>query len=150
MPVRGPKPWPERRTTTLYLRIPRRDWPYVLTGQKTELRSSGRYAITLVALKTPLPVVGYTMREHQEPAARLLLVEEAWTEPLGAIGPESLEREGFASMAEFRAYWRTYRTRQAFKPLSKVIVCRFRLFRPADREPAALKLFDQLYGHAPT
>lgn len=142
-------PWPRRSASTVNLRIPRVDWPAITAGTKTELRTTGRGA-SLAYVHPPIPVVGFTIWDHQAPTSRLLVLEELGSEPLGSISAASLEREGFASFGEFRRYWRTYRTREAFKPLTTVWVHRLRVFTPDDVEPSARRLFNHLYGaHAP-
>jgi hypothetical protein len=134
------------RVSRLYLRIPRSDWPNVTQGRKTELRAAGRGGTLLAAkLHTPTPVVGYAVGVVG-PRFKLLVVEEAWTEPLGAISAESLEREGFRTRAEFRAYWRRRVHDRNYKPLTTVQVYRLRPFVPEDRAALADRMFDHLYG----
>ena len=72
------------------------------------------------------------------------MLEECWSEPLGAISGESLTREGFDSMADFRAYWR--RRYRDFKPLTTVQVFRLRPWREDDVDELARKLLGELYG----
>lgn len=144
------RPWTCYRASTPFLRIPRVDWPKVIAGEKTELRAAGRNALNADRLNPPIPVVGYTMWEHKPPTSRLLVLEQAHTEPLGAISPEALAREGFATIKEFKHYWRLYRTREAYKPLTKVWVYRIRPFTPDDVDEFGRRLFDHIYGeHAP-
>lgn len=132
------------RVSRRYLRIPRVDWALITQGHKTELRARGRHAILAQKLHTPTPVVGYTVGVAGQRFA-LLVIEEAWSEPLVTISPESLEREGFKTRAEFRSYWRR-RTGEGFKALTNVQVYRLRPFTPEDRAPLADRMFDHLYG----
>lgn len=133
------------RVSRLYLRIPNVDWPGVSQGRKTELREyMVRGSLIARTLNVPTPVVGYVLRPGGD-RFKMLVVEEVSVEPVGAISPESLEREGFKSRAEFRSYWRK-RYRRAFQPEGMVQVYRLRPFEPADRAVLAERLFDHLYG----
>lgn len=138
---------PRRTETTKLLRIPRADWALICTGAKTELRVSGRHAVMANTLKPPTPVVGYSILEyHEVPEAQLLVLQEAWSEPLGAISPESLLREGFASLGAFRRYWIDRHSGQPFKPLSITQVYRLRPWRAGDTETMGVRLVERLYG----
>jgi hypothetical protein len=141
--------------STVYLRIARVDWPAISTGTKTEYRAAGRYALLTAQLNLPIPVVGYTLWDHQPPSARLLVLEHGGLERLGAISEESLAREGFwtgdrrESYSAFRRYWKG-RHNGEFKPVSQVWAYRLRPFTEADVDEHARRLFDHLYGaHAP-
>lgn len=133
------------RVSRTYLRIPRSDWPRVSQGRKTEVRLAGRGAPHAVRLNPPTPVVGYAVGVAG-PRFKLLVLEEAWSEPLGTISDESLAREGFETRAEFRTYWRKRVHDRNYKPLTIVQVYRIRPFVPEDRGPLAESLFDHLYG----
>lgn len=150
------KSWSTYKASTIFLRIPRFDWPSVTTGEKTEFRAAGRHALAASRITFPVPVVGYTVWEHKPKTSRLLLLEHADTEPLGAISEESLRREGFwtgnhrESYKAFQHYWRHRRRHDAFRPLTTVWVYRVRPFTVDDVEPSARRLFERLYGeHAP-
>lgn len=139
----SPEPWRQFEARTTFLRVPLGDWPAVRIGAKTEFRASGRAVTQLWNVTCPMLVVGYVVRRARYDS-RLFVLEETHTEPLGAISPESLTREGFASMAEFRRYW-IGRTKQRFKPLTSAQVYRL---RPASREDVVtlgLKLIERLY-----
>lgn len=138
--------FPRAHAYTQFLRIPLVDWPAVTQGRKTELRAVGRYATHSNRLKAPAPVVGYVrQRFRADMEAALLVLEETWTEPLGAITAESLAREGFRDRREFRRYW-NLRHRTGFKPLSIVNVYRLRPWREGDGEWLGGVLMDHLYG----
>lgn len=143
---RGPKPYTQRRASTIFLRVPVRDWPAVKRGYKTEFRAgSGKNAVPqLWGVPMPTPVVAYTVRNGRHDAL-LMMLEECWQEPLGAISPESLEREGFEDLAEFRAYWME-RERKRFTPTRQVFAYRVRAFTAADVDPCAGAIFAHLYG----
>lgn len=143
---RGPRPYTQRRLSTTFLRVPARDWPAVSRGYKTEFRAgSGKNAVPqLWHLEPPCPVVAYTVRNGRHDA-RLMVLEALWQEPLGAISPESLEREGFATLAEFRRYWME-RERKRFTPTRQVFAYRVRAWRPADLDSMAGALLSHLYG----
>jgi hypothetical protein len=76
--------------------------------------------------------------------SRLLVLEETYGQPLAAISPESIAREGFASMADFRRYW-IGRTKHRFAPLQHVQVYRVRPASPEDNATLGLKLIERLY-----
>lgn len=143
---RGPRPYTQRRVSTIFLRVPVRDWPAVKRGYKTEFRAgTGRNSVPqLWGIQTPMPVVAYAVRngrhEHE-----MLTLEELWQEPLGAISDESLRREGFRNLAEFRTYW-IARERKRFTPTRNVFCYRVRPYDPLDGAEAAGRIFQHLYG----
>lgn len=139
----SPEPWRQFEARTTFLRVPAEDWPSVRIGAKTEFRASGRSVTQLWNVTCPMLVVGYRVRRGVHDS-RLFVLEETHTEPLGAISPESLAREGYGSVAEFRRYW-VGRTKQRFKPLAKVQVYRIRAATPEDRATLGLKLLERLY-----
>lgn len=146
-----PGPWRQRSLRTTFLRVPYQDWAAVKIGAKTEFRNSGQGVTQAWNVKTPAPVVGFrSERGGLQPDARLLVLEKTWREALAALTQESLEAEGFPSMAHFRRYW-MQRTRRRFAPLEEVQVYRVRPFHPDDVEPLALAMLEKLYGeHLPT
>lgn len=144
---RGPKPWQQRRLSTVFLRVPSRDWPAVKHGYKSEFRSSpGKNRVPqLFGVPTPIPVVAYAIRAGRHDG-QLMVLEELWQEPLGAISPESLRREGFESLAEFRSYW-LEREHRRFAPTRQVFCYRVRAFDDErDRGELADRLLHHLYG----
>lgn len=145
----SPKPFTQRRVSTAFLRVPSGDWAAVRRGFKSEFRATGRGYPSFSSLEVPTPVVAYMTRTGHDHEGQLMVLERWWREPLGAISPESLQREGFESMAHFRRYWMG-RTHKRFSPLTMVHVYRVRPFTIHDREPLAMALFDRLYaGWAP-
>jgi hypothetical protein len=134
-----------RSATTVFLRVPSPDWAPIVTGAKRELRTVGRYALIAGRIQTPELVVGYLVRRYEERRERLLVVEDAWQEPLGAISPQSLEAEGFASLGEFRDYWRA-RVRSGWRPLSVVQVARLRPYTDDDAAMIGDRLLQRIYG----
>lgn len=142
----GPKPYDKRQASTIFLRVPIRDWPAVKRGYKTEFRAgTGKNAVPqLWGVQPPVPVVAYAVRDGEHDA-RLMVLEELWQEPLGAISPESLRREGFDSLDEFRTYWIS-RERRRFRPLRNVFAYRVRPWHPEDREVFADRTLTHLYG----
>lgn len=139
-----PKPFTQRRVATAFLRVPRQDWAAVKIGAKTEFRREGGAHAATRNLKLPTPVVAYT-----ETAAgheyKVMVLEETWREPLGAISEESLQREGHPSVAHFRRYFMA-RTKHRFRPLSPVQVFRLRPLRDGDHEELGRALFTRVYG----
>lgn len=142
----SPKPWTQRKATTVFLRVPREDWSAVKIGAKTEFRMPGGRAMSqLWSCKTPTPVVAYAIRGHEQYDSKLMILEAHWREPVAGISEESLKREGFPDMAHFRRYWMR-RTRRRFRPLQEVSVYRVRPFTDADVTPMAVRLLGRLYG----
>ena len=143
---RGPRPYTQRRLSTVFLRVPSRDWPAVKRGYKTEFRAgAGKNAVPqLFGVPTPIPVVAYTVRRGEHDA-QLMILERCWQEPLGAISADSLAAEGFEDLKEFRAYWME-REHKRFTPTRQVFAYRVRAFREDDRAEAADRIFEHLYG----
>jgi hypothetical protein len=143
---RAPKPYTQRRASTVFLRVPYRDWPAVKRGYKTEFRAgSGDCAVPqLWDVPTPTTVVAYSIHNGRHDCC-LMVLEELWQEPLGAISPESLANEGFESLAEFRTYW-MQREHRRFTPTRQVFVYHVRPFLAADIDVFAGRLFAHLYG----
>ena len=141
------------RVSTKFLRIPQVDWAAVVTGHKTELRRvHGKAFGERLHGPAPgclvLPEVAVGWRKTRVPAGheyRLLVIEEVWEEPLGAISPESLEREGCSSIEEFRRYWNG-RERHPFPPLATAVAWRFHPLPESERADAANRIFQRLYG----
>lgn len=145
----GPRPYEQRRASTVFLRVPHRDWPGVKRGLKTEFRASSGAVSGLKFVDPPTPVVAYAVSPATGHDAELMVLEDRWQEPLAAISDESLEREGFQNLAEFRAYW-CARERRRFTPTRLIVAYRVRPFVwdgvMDDRTVFAGRLFDHLYG----
>lgn len=140
----APKPWSQYEARTTFLRVPAADWPKVKQGIKTEFRATGRGITQLWNVKTPTPVVGYAHYAGRWDS-RLLVLEDTRQETLGAISPESLEREGFESMAHFRRYWMG-RTHRRFPPMARVQVYQVRVFTADDTVVLGSAMLQRLYG----
>jgi hypothetical protein len=141
----GPRPFQQRQARTLFLRVPYADWVAVTRGAKTEFRASSGAVSKLWSVDPPTAVVGYRQHPAHGYDHELMVLEKCWVEPLGAISPEGLEREGFASLAEFRRYWMN-REHRRFTPTRKVTVYRVRPWRDGDWEMLSDRLMDLLYG----
>lgn len=142
----SPKPWTQRKATTVFLRVPREDWAAVKLGAKTEFRMPGGRAMSqLWSVKPPTPVVAYVIRAGGTYDSRLMVLEDHWREAVAGITEESLTREGFPDMAHFRRYWMR-RTRRRFRPLQEVSVFRVRPFDDHDVTPMGVRLLTRLYG----
>lgn len=142
----SPKPWTQRKATTVFLRVPREDWSAVKIGSKVEFRMPGGRAMSqLWSVKPPTAVVAYAIRANGQYESKLMILERHWREPVGGITPESIAAEGFENMAHFRRYWMR-RTRRRFRPLQEVSVYRVRPFREGDAPSLAMGLFNRLYG----
>lgn len=149
---RGPKPYEQKFASTLFLRVPWADWPAVRRGIKTEFRAGSGAVSQLANVDLPTPVVGYSWHRTHGYESELMVMERRWQEPLAAISDSSLEAEGFATLAEFRAYW-CARERRRFTPTRMIVAHRVRPFRwnpedglPDDRTLFAERIFDHLYG----
>lgn len=144
---RGPKPWHQRRLSTTFLRVPYGDWPAVKRGLKTEFRAgSGNNQVPqLWGVKPPTLVVAYSIDSQFRHEGRLMVLEDMRHEPLGAIDAGSLEAEGFASLAEFRAYW-IAREHRRFTPTRMVFAYRVRPYTVGDLDIFGDAALTHLYG----
>lgn len=123
------------------------DWPLVRRGFKTEFRGEIGKQATVFNVRTPTPCVAYATTRGQSPDARLMILEKCWQEELGLISEESLRREGFADLAEFRRYWiGRHRNGKRFQPTKKVFVYQLRPWDESERDTMADLIFRRLYG----
>lgn len=141
---KGPRPFTQRTARTTFLRVPAQDWIAVSRGVKREFRGARGNASSFFHVEPPTPVVAYRVRRG-EYASKLMVLERAWQEPLGAISEESIAAEGFETFADFRRYW-IARERKRFTPTRQVWVYRVRPWSDAEIEPMALRIFMRLYG----
>lgn len=140
---------PRRQAATQFLRVPRVDWARVLTGEKRELRAAGRHALHHVRLgNVPTPVVGYSFQRYRSTCdSALLVVERAWSEPLGAISPESLAAEGFEQLRDFKLYWKARHASVGYRPAATVQCLQLRPWDKAtDPELFGRLLLERLFG----
>jgi hypothetical protein len=135
---------PRKFLRTMMLRIYRPDWPAVKAGTKTEFRKPMPGWGAAVHLELPTPVYLYSTNMARQPEGMMAIMEESRIEPLMAITPESLGREGFANIDEFKRYWMLRYDNQRIRPLQKVRVFRVSAF---DRDRAGHLLLDRLFGH---
>lgn len=143
MPGTSPGTWSKRTATTNFLRVPSVDWAAVSTGYKTEFRMLGQFPWA-ASIKTPTPVVAYTSSPGFA-AAKLMVLEETFTMPLGMISDESLAREGFPDLSHFRRYWKR-RTSKRFALMDTVQAFRVRLATADDYDAMGRMLLAHLYG----
>lgn len=130
-------------TRTFALRVPQVDWAKVVVGVKTEFRRTGYHAFEV---DLPIVVVGYYYNKTtKKTITSLLVLEECFTEVLGAISQASIAAEGFDTLREFIAYWRG-RYRDGYRGMAEVTVYRLRPFVPEDRDFFAYRIFDHLYA----
>ena len=81
--------------------------------------------------------------------SKIMVLEDLWREPLGAISAESLAAEGFETLDEFRRHW-IGRERRLFPPLRITTVYRIRPWTPDDDQAMAECVLRHLYGeHLP-
>jgi hypothetical protein len=138
-------PFSKHQATTTFVRVPEADWLLVKHGRKTEFRVGDmRYRLDWVRDHAPTPVVAYAPVRGGHDAA-LMVLERCWREPVGEISDESLLREGYATFADFRRYYRN-RTKRAFRPLQEVWCFHVRPWREADVAEHGARLLTRLYG----
>lgn len=129
-----------------WLRVPASEWIEVKHGVKSEFRNT-QTTISLSRVEKPTPVLTYTRTSNthvNEFESRLMLLEESWREPLGAISAESLEREGFDTLHDFKVHW-TSKRRRRFNPLMPVYVYRVRQLEGDWHREWADHFFNKLY-----
>lgn len=136
--------WP-RRVSTRFLRVPPIDWPDVITGRKTQIRHRSYLASRFEMSQMPCPVVGYARESKRELRHVGMLVVEAFrAEPILAISPADLRREGFDDLSEYRRYWRAHRN--GFRPMDEVYVYDVRPMGEDEVADFAGSIFRHLYG----
>lgn len=124
--------------------MPAQDWLAVKRGVKSEFRGSQGASSAFFHVEPPTPVVAYRVARG-EYEAKLMVLERAWQEPLGAISAESLAAEGFETFAEFRRYWMT-RERKRFIPTRQVWVYSVTPWDAFSLDRLAAPLLRRLYG----
>jgi hypothetical protein len=143
---KGPKPYHQTKTSTLFLRVPVVEWGSVKRGTKREFRSAPGRTTHLLAVEPPMPVVAYSIDRMGRYDAALMVLERRWREPLGAITPESLAAEGCRDLAEFRRRY-TLMYKKRFTPTRITSVFVVRPWHEAlDDRVMADRLLDYLYG----
>jgi hypothetical protein len=142
---RGPKPYVQRRVSTVFVRVPRAEWPAVVCGTKREFRAACGNHSALWSVQAPTPAVAYTVSSVGVYDSVLMVLEAVWREPLGAISAESLAAEGFASFAEFRSAW-IRREKRRFPLLRMTAVYRIRPWTLDDERLMGELLLERLYG----
>jgi hypothetical protein len=139
-----PAPYAQRKAATAFLRVPRQDWAAVKIGAKTEFRKEQGEWVVMRNLHLPMGILAYTITAAGYDQ-KVMTLEATWREPLGAISEESLQREGFESLAHFRRYF-IARTQHRFRPLAAVQVYRLHPCTPEDTGELGKLLFHRLYG----
>lgn len=127
--------------------MPREDWTRLKTGVKTELRMAGRGSLTDNHVgEPPVPLLGFSFgRARAEADYAMFVLEDCWREPLMAMSLESLEREGYATMGEFKDYWRYRFRNRRYDPMATVQVFRLRPMTSDDRQAMGARLLSALY-----
>lgn len=125
-----------------WLRVPVYEWPAIKYGQKREFRSTFR-VLSLVACEKPTPVIGYRSGGGDYDQ-RIMVLENSWSEPLGAISPESLAAEECDTLKEFKTRWAVNHTGR-FSPLQTVYVYQVRPWGDSDQEHWEKHIFNKLY-----
>lgn len=142
---RGPRPYRQRQASTLFLRVPKAEWPEVTLGVKREFRAGSGKVSALFNVEPPVPVVAYTVDTFGRYKNALMVLEAVWREPLGAITKESLEAEGFTTFEEFFDHW-IAREHRPFPTLAMTTVYRVRPWGLEDYRGMADELLRHLYG----
>lgn len=143
--ARGPKPYRQRQTSTAFVRVPHAEWAAVKHGAKREFRAGSGQHSALWNVTTPSPAVAHSMNGRGDYDSVLMVLENVWREPLGAISAESLTAEGFATFAEFRRAW-VVREKRWFPPLRITTVYRVRPWTDDDTARMGQVLLGHLYG----
>lgn len=140
-------PRPKGSVRTLWVPCPSRDWPAVNTGHKTEFRHYRPVPLTVKQATLPTPVVLFTRKATFGPPLRkaLFVLEAAWSEPLGAISPESLANEGFETLRDFQRYWRDRHVNGRFDRYKIVTANKVRPWRPEDEENFKAIIWNRLF-----
>jgi hypothetical protein len=134
----------------VFVRVPRAEWAAVTCGSKREFRAACGKHSALWNVKVPTPAIAYTVSTLGEYASMIMVLEDVWREPLGAISPISLAAEGFESISEFRRHW-IEREHRPFPPLRVTTVYRLRPWTAADDIEMADAVLRHLYGeHLPS
>lgn len=150
--TRGPKPYEQRQASTLFVRVPAVNWPFVKRGHHREfcgLRGKAGSIVGILSIPTPTPIVAYSMKNvgrygNQEPVYEhaLMVLQVVRHEPIAAV---DFEAQGHVSFAAFR---RSYmeRTHERFDSAEKVMTYRVRPWEPGDTEAMGFALLNRLYG----
>jgi len=131
--------------STIFVRVPRAEWAAVTIGDKHEFRAASGKHSPLWNVATPTPAIAYTIDAFGRHHSSILVLEDVWREPLGAISPASIAAEGFESIGEFRRHWMA-REHRHFPPLRMTTVYRVRPWALCDSRAMADILLHRLYG----
>lgn len=142
---RGPKPYTQRRASTIFVRVPTREWAALRYGGKREFRAGSGKVSALWNVETPVPAVAYTVDSLGRYEAALMVLEAVWREPLGAITEESLAAEGHETFGEFRLAW-CRRERRRFPALTLTTAYRVRAWTADDDREMGDVMLRRLYG----
>lgn len=142
-----PGDYPQRKLSTLFLRVPLVDWNEIRIGAKREFRMRAKPGLMNLAGKCPTPIVAYSGNTDRGYGCKLMVLERQREERLVEIAdnPESIELEGYPGYNEFKRYWRA-RHKGVYKPLQIVVVNTLRPWRDVNETALALKLMHRLYG----
>lgn len=127
------------------MRVPRAEWTAVTVGGKREFRAGCGKHSPLWNAVTPTPAVAYTIDGFGRYHSSMMVLEDVWREPLGAISPASLAAEGFESIGQFRRHWMD-REHRRFPPLRMTTVYRVRPWAEGDDRTMAVVVLGRLYG----
>lgn len=142
---RGPRPFAKRQTSTVFVRVPRAEWAAVTVGAKREFRAACGKHSALWTVELPTPAIAYTVNSIGDYASTIIVLEDVWREPLGAISPASLAAEGFETIGAFRRHWMN-REHRRFPPLRMTTVYRVRPWTSEDDVGMAEVVLRRLYG----
>lgn len=129
----------------MFLRVPRAEWSAVTVGAKREFRAACGKHSALWSVRFPTPAVAYTIDAFGRYDSSMMVLDDVWREPLGAISAASLVAEGYESIAEFRRHWMA-REHRRFPPLRMTAVYRIRPWTLDDNTEMADAILRRLYG----
>jgi hypothetical protein len=141
-----------RQLRTPFVHVPTVDWAKVRCGEKQEFRThanGGNFPWVqphMRSIDLPFPVVAWTQMHHRGRHEELMMLVDAWAEPLRAISDASIEREGFATRAEFKRYWIHRHPRGGWRGMTNVCVIAIKPLRAAELEEAKERLFNHFFG----
>lgn len=141
-----------RTVTNMPLRVPAVDWAKVVLGEKRMFRaysaSKRDRSLSVVPPSTecPRPCLFFTQHGSGRWEASPGVLLSHRQEPLGAITPEDLVREGFEFLPAFRWYWKKRYPKLGWRPRDMVSVLEVRPWEHGDRMEFAERLLVELFG----
>lgn len=139
---------------TTYLRVPRDEHARLSHGDKREVRVKYLVNGRTDEFGFPLPLVIWSPGTIGPLKVALVVCEERWREPVGAISTESLRNEGYdcrcgercncGALDRFRRYWKNIRGYR-WDPRQPTWVYRLRPWDDSDRRRFAERIIEHLW-----